>query len=218
MDAAMKASLGNDTIYPFLAVKIALSGGAVCLTTSPATTIDGELYTDVDPVYGSLVTVRGLRDGIDSAVPQPDIEIAPASETGYVNLQTFAEQGARIKIFWGSWNYVAGVPYGVPSERFTGLLDRPEQGLSPRTKGLVLTCITSAARAFEASDHRRASDSFHKSIWPGERGFENLPMLDRDYYHRQSEPKASRDGSSSGGGSGGNVTVDQLNDVVRQLF
>lgn len=203
MDAALKASLSSAIIRPFYCVKIALSAGDVCLTTSPAFSMDGDDFTDLDPVYGVLDTVSGVKDSIDGQVPQPQISLMPSTEAGRINLQAFTAQGARVQIWWGNWNYTAGVPFGVPKQEFIGLLDRPEQGVNPETKTLVIHCITTAARAFEASDHRRLSDPYHQQAHPGERGLENMPMLDRDYWWRMNEPNGGRGNPSGGGGGAG---------------
>lgn len=202
MDAALKASLASDIIRPFYAVKIELDSADVCLTASPAFSMDGDDFTDLDPVYGALDTVSGLKDSIDGQVPQPSISIMPASETGRVNLQAFTAQSKRVQIWIGNWDYANGVPFGTLKREFVGRLDRPEQGVTPDTKSLVVHCITSAARAFEASDHRRASNSFHQLAHPGELGFANVALLDRDFFWRMGEGGRSN-GTVPPPGSGG---------------
>lgn len=213
MDAAMKAGLSTDSIHVFWAVEIALSGSTIRLTDSIDVTWSRGTFSGFDPVYGSLSKVSGLEDGIETALPSPSFELSSIAKAGIVALSNPTEQGARVRIFFGSWNKAAGQPHGEPEQVFVGRLDEAENAIAPGAGAFKISCITGEASQLEPSAQRRASAAFHQAAWPGELGMSNIPFLSRKYYWRADEPR----GGAAATSTGGNPAIDVIDGVLNQI-
>ncbi|WP_412545827.1 hypothetical protein [Maricaulis sp. MIT060901] len=213
MDANLKQDLQGGSPLVFGAIEIVLPADTVRLSTGLPVTIEGQPFTPKHTVYGSLGRVEGIEDGIGDTVPAPTVEMLTGSDAGIVNLSTAAAQGSRVRLWFGSINRVSGLAVGI-QQVFTGILDTAELDPHATGKSLKLQLLTTLALALEPKDHRRCSDSFHQSVWPGERGMRRRSDLRRKFAWRTNQPGAkytySSDGSATSGrtpGGRGRISI-----------
>ena len=81
-------------------------------------------------------------------------------------------QGSRTRVWFGAINRVTGSPIPDPYLLYDGELDQPTltTGLAKRTVDYDVVSMFDIL--FDNDEGARLADSFHQSIWPGERGLE----------------------------------------------
>lgn len=200
MDASLKQDLQGPSPLVFGAVEILLPTSTIRLATGAPIVIEGNTFSPRSAVYGTLSEVDGVEDGLDDVVPQPTVTLAGITDAGIVSLSAPAAQGSAIRLWFGTIDRASGLATGV-QQVFTGILDTCELSIAQQVKEFSLYPITELARALEPKDFRRCSDSFHQSIWPGERGMRRRPDLRRAFYWRLSGQNNGYPYSNDGAGT-----------------
>lgn len=211
MDANLKQDLQEHSPLVFGAIEMVLPSETVRISTGLPVTVEGQVFTPKHASCGSLGRVDGLEDGLGDVVPAPSVEMLTPSDAGIVALSAAAAQGSRVRLWFGTIDRVSGLVVGG-QQVFSGIMDTAELNPHAAGKRLELHFLTTLALALEPKDHRRCSDSFHQSVWPGERGMRRRADLRRKFAWRSNQPGAgytySSDGSASPntrGGSGGRL-------------
>lgn len=213
MDANLKQDLRGHSPLVFGAIEIVMPSETLRLSTGLPVSIEGQPYAPKHAVYGSLGRVEGIEDGIGDTVPAPTVEMLVATDAGVVGLSAATAQGSKVRVWFGSIDRSSGLVVGV-QQVFSGIMDTAELNPHASGKRLELHLLTTLALALEPKDHRRCSDSFHQSVWPGERGMRRRADLRRKFAWRSNQPGAgytySSDGSASpapGRGGGGRIVI-----------
>lgn len=146
---------------------------------------EGNLYR-AKTSYGVVSEIGEISDGIDGETTTCPITIMPASDEAFSALIAFGVQGAAVSIHFATVDFHTGLLIGEPELLLQSELDVPS--LSGSGGNLVHETITEEARMLEVNDERRLTDSFHKDVWPLERGYENVTGLKVKIYWRASDP------------------------------
>ena len=102
-------------------------------------------------------------------------------------------------MFWGVVDKDSCDLFGQAEEPFFGLTDTAAFSLDESGWRVTLDCTAGLDRALDAYEGFRLSPGFHKSIWPGETGLDNVTGVDDPVWWGLRPPAGTL---VSGGGSG----------------
>lgn len=178
MDAALIAAFEAATPTEVLLVTLTLPSRTVRLTDGGFVIWSGQTYAAEDDIYGTLDTVEDIEDGADGQATRCAITILPPDATAMAQLASPLAQGSPVTVHLGAVNRLTGLLIGTPDLLFRGELDFGRLAVGPQWS-LALECGTEEARQLELNADQRLSPSYHKGIWPGEKGFDNLDGIKR---------------------------------------
>jgi hypothetical protein len=170
---ALDAELSGRAPLMFGAVSIELPDYQINLLDGAAhLSFDGRDYAGRDPLFGTLAAMSDLTDGMGNEAPRLSITFNPADDSAAAELASPDFQGSLVQIHFGAVVRSTGAVVPDPHLIFVGELDVPilDAGESGRTLEYEVASIFE--RFFTDDEGARLSDGFHKSIWPGEKGFE----------------------------------------------
>lgn len=178
MDSALLAGLSAASPTTVLLFRATLPDHEIRLTDGGFVVWAGDLFDGRDEVYGTLGSVEEIEDGADGQATRCAITVLPPSAVAMAQLASPLVQGAPITVHLGAVDRQTGLMIGVPDLLFRGELDYGRLGVGD-SWSLVLECGTEEARQLELNADQRLSDSYHKAIWTGERGLENVTAVKR---------------------------------------
>lgn len=178
MDSALLAGLSANSPTTVLLVRVELPEYEIRLTDGGFVIWAGALFDGRDEVYGTLGSVEEIEDGADGQATRCAITVLPPDTVAMAQLASPLVQGSHVTVSLGAVNRGTGQLIGEPDLLFRGELDYGRLGVGD-SWSLVLECGTEEARQLELNADQRLSDSYHKTIWAGERGLENLTDVKR---------------------------------------
>ncbi len=187
MDAALIAALEAAAPTEVVLVTITLSGATIRWTNGGFVEWDSETYEAEDATYGFLSSVEEITDGVTGEATVCAIGIN-CDATALALLVAPAVQGSLVTVHLGSVNRATGALIGEPELLFRGELDQPR--LSVGDGSLIYDCITEEARMLEPNEEQRLTDSFQKSVWPGDDGYEAVVETEAEVYWRQDDTRS----------------------------
>ncbi len=190
MDASLKSDLQAAAFTSFVLFSIALAAGAVRLSSGGEISYGGNTYYPENTSYGRLDTIPAIADGADDQVPTCEVNIILPSAAAKALWTVAADQGVSAVVMMGTINRSTGVVIGVET-LFTGEYNCPEFMVSGGEDRVVLLLTGQLGRLLEPNHERKLSPAFHKSIWPGELGLDNVTRLTRKIPWRASDPVAT---------------------------
>jgi len=143
-------------------------------------------YKAEDATYGALGVIGAIEDGADGQATVCDLTIL-CDGTAMALWIAPAEQGAVVTIHLGAVTPSTGLLIGEPELLFRGELDQPRLAVG-KAQTLILDCITEEARMLEPNEEQRLTDSFQKSVWPGDLGNEHISDVEKKIYWRANDP------------------------------
>lgn len=183
MDATLEQELASEAPFVFLAVVMELPDYTLRLLDGSAQiTIDGELFVGEDEIFGTLDSLDTLSEAIEEEAPEILITLLPPDEAAAADLASSAMQGSTVRVLLGCFNPVTGGVVGVPEELFLGEVDVPTVETSQGALSVSFKCVSVFERFFEMKEGERASDGWHQSIHPGEKGLEYVTSTVRTLY------------------------------------
>lgn len=193
MDPTLQNALAQPSVLMFGAVRIELPNYTLrLLDGAGAILIDGELYTGIDPTFGTLSTISELSEEIGDEAPEVSIGLMPPDMSAMAVLADSSMQGSLVRIMVGAADPITGVAIGQPETLFLGEIDVPTPGLDQNgARTLEYTVVSVFERLFEVEEGQRASNAWHQTIWPGERGLEFMTGTDKNLYWGVKPPKNS---------------------------
>lgn len=186
MDAALISAFEAAAPTEVLMVTMALPGATVRWTNGGFLEWDGNTYQAEDATYGFLSSVEEIADGVTGEATVCALTI-DCDSTALALLVAPTVQGSLVTVHLGSVNRATGALIGEPELLFRGELDQPRLSVGEGT--LVYDCITEEARMLEPNEEQRLTDSFHKSVWPGDEGYSNVVDTPGEVYWRQDDPR-----------------------------
>lgn len=186
MDSAQIAALQQPAPVTALLVTYALSDEVTIRWTDGGFLRWGENLYRAKTEYGTISEIGEISDGIDGETTTCPITVMPASDEAFAELVAFGVQGALVSIHFASVDFNTGLLIGEPELLLRSELDVPS--LSGSGGSLVHETITEEARMLEVNDERRLTPSFHKEVWPLEKGYDNVTGLKVKIYWRASDP------------------------------
>lgn len=182
-DPVLQAALQAEHPFLFGAVEIAFPGHNLrVLDGAGELAIGGELFTGDDPVFGVLDSISGVEESIGDEAPEIELTFLPPDASSAATLASSAMQGSTVRIMLGAFDPTSNTVIGTPEQLFLGEIDVPTY-LTERGKRTVsFTVVSVFERLFEMAEGERASDGWHQSIWPGQRGFEYMTGTSKNLY------------------------------------
>jgi hypothetical protein len=201
---AMKAALAAERALLFGALKIQLPNHTVrLLDGSGEVPFGGDTYTGRDPIFGVLAAIDTLTDGVGDEAPALSITLLPASDAAAATLASASMQGSPVTLSLGALDPMTGAVIPDPMLLFLGELDQPRLSKDGGKRELEYECVSSFERLFDNDEGARLSDSYHQSIWPGEKGMSNVTGIIKTIYWGVESPRGSISYGGGGGGGGG---------------
>lgn len=174
-DPALQAALEGEAPWLFGAVEFAFPDYTLrLLDGSGELLIGGELFVGEDETFGVLDTISELTEAIGDEAPEIQIGLLPPDGEALATLASSAMQGSIVKVMLGAWDPASGNVIGEPEVIFLGEIDVPSFESEEGSRTVSYSIVSVFERMFEISEGERASDGWHQSIWPGERGFEYI--------------------------------------------
>ncbi|WBQ17465.1 hypothetical protein [Sphingobium yanoikuyae] len=134
---------------------------------------DAEKFTSRDATFGILGALESFEEGVSDEVPAFSLTFLPASTAAAAELSAPGMQGSRLRLWTAELDDLTGQIVGTPDQQFDGMLDQATLATGLRKRELRITIVPRGERFFNANDGNTLSDTFHKSVYPGERGEEN---------------------------------------------
>lgn len=183
-DPVLKAALAGEHVAIFGAIEMQLPGHTLrLLDGSGELVIEGQLYTGIDPVFGVLDSIGTHEEAIGDEAPTLTIGLLPPDASAAATLASALMQGSRVRIMMGVYDPATMTVVGVPEQLFLGEVDVPTFEIGEGGQRTVsYTVVSVFERLFEVREGERASDGWHQSIWPGEKGLEYMTGTDKNLY------------------------------------
>jgi hypothetical protein len=198
-DPTLTAALTLDGVYFFGAVKLEIPGRDICLLDGAGeVTIAGQVYKGLDHQFGTLNSIDTISEALGDEAPELLLSLYPVDGVSASVLANPAMQGSKVTIMVGAIDPMTGLPIGTPEVKFLGEIDVPTLTISQGERVLEFTLVSVFEKLFEVEEGVRATDGFHQSIWPGEKGFEYMTGTDKNLYWGGKKPTGVL---SVGGGS-----------------
>lgn len=185
MDADLTLELQTPAPTPILLVTTTLNAATVRLTDGGFAVWSAQTYASESATYGAIGAIGEIEDGADGQATVCDVTLL-CDQTAMGLWIDPAEQGSVLTVHLGALDRATGLLEGTPELLFRGELDQPRIGSGP-SQSLVYDCITEEARMLEANDEQRLTDSFHRSVWPGELGYDKVTELEQIVFWREDD-------------------------------
>lgn len=202
MDALAIAGRTGKAVWLTQIVRLTTDDFTLRLTTGGPVRWGSELFVQRDRTYGTIADLPSFEDGIDSQTTRSDLGFYPDNSTVMAAMADRKHQGSLIEVYDCALNGDTGLLMGEPDLLFRGETDLARIVIGERTE-LIWECDTEDALLNEPNEHRRLSDPFHQSVWPGELGLIHVTGLGRKIYWRANAPSGSISGGGGYGGGGG---------------
>lgn len=201
---AMNTALQQTFANLFGAIEINLPGKDIrLLDGSAAITIGSDVFTGSDDDYGTLHAIENFDDGMGDTAPRLNVSLLPASTLAAETMLDPAAQGSRIRVWLGAFVRETGAAVEDPILLFDGEIDQGTLKLGKGARSLEYECAGGFERFFENQEGARLAPGFHKSIWTGETGLDNVTGVQETIYWGTQAPKNAVTGVSGGVGVGG---------------
>lgn len=188
-DPVLQAALETESPFLFGAVQIDFPGTTLrLLDGSGELEIDGQTFAGTDPVFGTIESISTHQEEIGDEAPELTLSLLPPDASAAATLASSAMQGSVVRIMLGAFDPTMNTVIGTPEQLFLGEIDVPSYEIA-QGRRLVSYSVTSVfERLFEMSEGERASDGWHQSIWPGQRGFEYVTGTVKNLYWGAKRP------------------------------
>lgn len=163
----------------------------------------GELYKAEDDTFGTVAGAENYGDGEGDEAPAGSIIFYP-KDNAAANILVSPDMQFSEVTAWAA-EYVPETGAIINSQHLlSALVDIPILKINRGERSVEFTLVSQMERFFNLNEGNRLSEAFHKSVWPGERGFDNMSGIERQIaWGVKGPPRGSSSGSGGGGGGGG---------------
>lgn len=169
----MSAALAAADLTLFGCLKVELPGYTIRLLDGSAELLIGdELYAGSDPNFGTASLGDSFSDGDPSQAPHLALTFFPPDDAAAATLSSPSYQGSAVTLMVGIVDAFTGLVVPDPVVLFAGELDTTALTVAKGKRAVTVEVVSALERCFEQDEGARLNDGFHKSIYPGERGFE----------------------------------------------
>lgn len=159
-------------------VKIELPGGpTIRLCDGGVITWGAETFRQRDATFGAAASLAVQAEGMGDEIPAIELTLLPDKSAAAGDLWQPGFQTARARFWIADYTVATGAVSGTPELMFDGFLDQCVFSVGQARRDLVLTIVSRIEKLFEKSIGNNCSPSFHKRVWPGEKGHDNLSKL-----------------------------------------
>jgi hypothetical protein len=199
VDPVLTAAAAADSPFLFGALKIEFPGYTLCLLDgSGRLTFGGNTYVGEDPTFGTIDSIDQISERIGDEAPELRLTLNPPDAVAAAQLASATMQGSRVTIYFGAFDPTTNAPIGTPEVIFLGEIDVPTIEVREGSRTVEFTVVSVFERLFEINEGERASDGWHHSIWPGERGFEHVTGTVKNLYWGAKRPVPQQVGNGWG--------------------
>lgn len=186
-------------------LRIDLPGHDVRLSEGGEVRYAGDVYSDIDPVLGTVIGYEDFSSGDADHSPAFELVWGPKDTAAAVALAHPSSQGAFAEWRWLSIDRDTNAVL-ADHRAFTGLVDNVEITLDEARLELRMGFATHIDRLLNTDKGNRLNRAFHRSVWPGETGLDF--MTGTVVRPPWGEEDRKRGGATVGGGGGpGNTRV-----------
>jgi len=191
-------------------VKLELPGGDVRLCDGGVLAFDGEDYAARDAVWGRVAEIPPGDASIGDLAPGGALVLAPDEATPVSTLRDEALHGSRVQAWMGEVDPATGL-VGTAHRLADWIVDFTRVRLAKGARTVALELITRLERLFIRNRGNVCSPRWHKSIWAGEKGFDNCTDVEVSVpWGTEAAPSGKAGGSTTPGGGGGRTWLDAL--------
>jgi hypothetical protein len=197
-DPALIAALGQDGVWLFGAIRIALPGKTLRLIDGAGTLqIDGETYAGSDDEFGTIAALEDIADDMGDEAPELRFSLFPVDDVALATLCSPAMQGSEVRVIAGAVDPATMTLIGVPETVFLGEVDVVTLRSGEGDRRVDFAVTSAFDRLFEIDEGQRASAGFHKAAWPGELGLDFMTGTTEKLYWGSKPPAGSAATSGS---------------------
>lgn len=139
-------------------------------------TYNSELYRPSDDVYGTIGQIEAVTEGVGDFVPAITMTLLIPDATVAADVTTPGNQKSRAVFTIAEYDAETGVISSAQTQ-FDGQLDQSVFVVGRGKKELGVSIVSLAERLFEGNIGNTLNPTFHKSVWPGEKGHDNATGL-----------------------------------------
>lgn len=203
-------SLSGDRITLVGLVKIELPERTIRLCDGAFVYFGGEKYVSEDPVFGSIGAVDELEAAMGDAAEDARLVFRPREQSTPAELKNKAHQNSRAR-FWMGGLDADGKTVSSAEQLMDGLVDFTVLRYRDKARELEVSFIGRAEKLFLRQEGNTLNPRFHQSIWPGEKGLNNVgAKLTIAWGVGSPRGVSSFGGGSFGGGSAGGFGAVQM--------
>lgn len=207
-DPALQAALGQSVVTLICPVRIAMPA-------RPLTLLDGaaevdfdaghgvETFVGSDAEFGVIGALEPLSGGDGETAPELQLTLHPPDGVAAATLASPDMQGAEAIFYIGALDPVTGQVIGQPFPQFVGEIDVPVWNAQMGARAVDYTIVSVFDRLLMDAEGVRASDGWHQSIWPGEKGLEFMDGTTVSLYWGGKPPPGYAYGSTAAVASSG---------------
>ncbi len=204
-------ALGDRIVGLAAFIKLELPGGDVRLSDGGALKFNDEIYQVKHPVWGSIAEAPPAEASVGDLAPGGTIALAPNPITPISVLTDPAIGGSRVQAWLGEVDWPTGIV--ATAERLGDwFVDVRYQRIGRGSRIVAFELLTSIERMFLTNRGNVCSPRFHKSLYPGEKGFDNCTDVEVSVpWGTQAAPSGTTGGGGVPGGGGGGRGLWSLN-------
>lgn len=181
-------------------LKLELPGATVRLIDGGSLPVAGEQYVARDPFLGVLSGFQSLTEGVGDEAPAGALTFIPPGNTPAADLNSGANQGARLRLYTVEIDDETGLPIGAAQQEADWIVDFPAVSIDGDAREVEFVCVSGGDRFFQVDRGNTLSPTFHRSVHPGEAGLDNASGVETSV--PWGAPSAPRGVSAAGGGGG----------------
>lgn len=175
MTPQMQAALGGPVLTLAGLLRIDLPGYTLRLVTGSAVVVyEGAPYVGEDARFGVLASVGEIGEEAGDQAPNLQLTLIPPGASAASDLSQPGMQGAAVSLWLAAIDMASGLVVPDPELLFAGKLDVVTLVRRGGERQLEISCVSAFEDLFQNEEGARLSHAFHQSIWPGERGMENV--------------------------------------------
>ena len=158
----------------------------------------------LDPAFGSFHASDQIREDVSGVAPNTSVTIIPAAGADKAEICGSLIQLSPAKAWFAALTldtdqHLVVVP--DPELMFDGFIDQATVTLDRGRDEIDYQLLSAFDYFFEDTEGQRLNGQFHQSVWPGERGLDNVTGITKKiYWGAQSPPGANGTSSIYGGG------------------
>jgi hypothetical protein len=191
LSPALDQAFAGRSPTVFGTVLIELPNANVALLSGAGQIGIGDIhYVGRDATYGVLGTIENIADGMGDNAPAVVMTLLPSSDAAAADLASPLYQGCDVTISIGAQDPVTGAVIGT-HVLMLGEIDVPTLRDGPNGRSLDIEVVSVFERFFTDDEGIRLSPDWHKSVWPGETGLDDVTGVSSPIYWGVEGPNRS---------------------------
>lgn len=175
----LATALAASTVRLFAAVSIAAPFGTLRLLDGSGTvTIDGNAYTSTSS-HGVLSRIEAFSDGVAAEAPRMRLTLDFTDPDHVADFLDLELQGSAVTAYEGVLDMGTGLVVEDADEAFIGEVDMVKVSVTFGGYSVEIDIASVFERFFDNNEGARLSPAWHKSFWPGEKGFDQVTGIGR---------------------------------------